>query len=159
MIDRSELIKTVAPCSLMCYTCSGYCNGAIAKLSHKLIKQLDGIEDFYRKNIPDKVEGYKKLEHELTHYACAKCNGCRSSEHNGCSIKDVLFLSVQRVMALISVVSVSHSRVIRSNLYLTAQYTINGSTVMSRYRAMVLNCIMKTTIVNLTIARIKNSIE
>lgn len=92
MIDRSELIKMVAPCSLMCYTCSGYCNGAIAKLSHKLIKQLDGIEDFYRKNIPDKVEGYKKLEHELTHYACAKCNGCRSSEHNGCSIKGCFIL-------------------------------------------------------------------
>ena len=40
-MDKSEIIKKVAPCSLMCHTCSAYNDGLICVSAKTLLKYLD----------------------------------------------------------------------------------------------------------------------
>ncbi len=87
-MEKNEILKKVAPCSLMCHTCSAYNNGVICESSKTLLKYLDGIKEFYKKHIPDAAESYGHFEKILGIYSSAPCAGCRSNEHNGCSIKD-----------------------------------------------------------------------
>lgn len=91
-MDKSEILKNVAPCSLMCRTCSGYCNGVICESAKTLLKYLEGIKEFYEKHIPDAVESYSNFEETLRMYSAAPCSGCRSTEHNGCSIEGCFLL-------------------------------------------------------------------
>lgn len=86
-MKRSELLERVAPCSLMCHTCSGYHNGIICESSKTLLKYLEGIKEFYEKHIPDAVESYNNFEGVLRMYSDAPCSGCRSTKHNKCSIE------------------------------------------------------------------------
>lgn len=91
-MNKSEILKNVAPCSLMCHTCSAYCNGVICESSKTLLKYLEGIKEFYEKHIPDAVESYSNFEEILLMYSAAPCSGCRSTEHNGCSIEGCFLL-------------------------------------------------------------------
>ena len=91
-MEKSEILKKVAPCSLMCHTCTGYRDGVICQSSKTLLKYLDGIKEFYEKHLPDAVESYKNFENVLCMYSGAPCSGCRSSEHNGCSIEGCFLL-------------------------------------------------------------------
>ena len=91
-MERDEILRRVAPCSLMCHTCSGYNNGVICESSKTLLKYLEGIKEFYEKHIPDAVESYNNFEGVLGMFGNAPCSGCRSTEHNGCSIKGCFLL-------------------------------------------------------------------
>lgn len=91
-MERNEILKKVAPCSLMCHTCSAYCNGVICEYSQTLLKYLDGMKEFYEKHIPDAVESYKNFKEVLCMYNAGPCSGCRSTEHNGCSIEGCFLL-------------------------------------------------------------------
>ena len=91
-MERNEIKKKVAPCSLMCHTCSAYCNGVICEYSKILLKYLDGMKEFYEKHIPDTVENYRNFEEVLHMYSAGRCSGCRSTEHNRCSIKGCFLL-------------------------------------------------------------------
>ena len=91
-MDKSEIIKKVAPCSLMCHTCSAYNDGLIFVSAKTLLKYLDGIKEFYEVHMPDDVESYNNFEGVLSIYAGASCSGCRSTEHNGCSIEGCFLL-------------------------------------------------------------------
>ncbi|MCM1500302.1 MAG: DUF3795 domain-containing protein [Clostridium sp.] len=91
-MERNEILKKVAPCSLMCHTCSAYCNGVICEYSQTLLKYLDGMKEFYEKHIPDAVESYKNFEEVLCMYNAGPCSGCRSTEHNVCSIEGCFLL-------------------------------------------------------------------
>lgn len=82
-MDKSEIIKKVAPCSLMCHTCSAYNDGIICASAKTLLKYLEGIKEFYEVHMPDAVESYNNFEGVLSIYAGASCSGCRSTEHNG----------------------------------------------------------------------------
>ncbi len=42
--------------------------------------------------MPDDVESYNNFEGVLSIYAGASCSGCRSTEHNGCSIEGCFLL-------------------------------------------------------------------
>lgn len=84
---RNEILEKTAPCSLMCRTCSAYNKGIICESAKTLLKSLDGIKEFYKKHIPDAVESYTNFEEVLRMYSEADCHGCRSEDHNGCSIK------------------------------------------------------------------------
>lgn len=86
-MERRELLEKVAPCSLMCHTCSAYCKGIICESSKNLLKYLEGIKEFYEKHIPDAVESYSNFEGLLRMYGEGDCQGCRSKNHNGCSIE------------------------------------------------------------------------
>lgn len=92
MMDRSEILSKVAPCSLLCHTCSGYKEGIICESSKTLLKYLEGIREFYGRHIPGAVESYKNFEGVLGMYSSASCSGCRSTEHNGCSIQGCFLL-------------------------------------------------------------------
>ncbi|MBD5501451.1 MAG: DUF3795 domain-containing protein [Lachnospiraceae bacterium] len=91
-MERSEILKKVAPCSLMCHTCSAYNDGVICESAKILLKYLEGMKDFYEKHIPDVVESYSDFEETLCMYSVAPCSGCRSTEHNGCSIAGCFLL-------------------------------------------------------------------
>lgn len=91
-MNKNELLKRIAPCSLMCHTCSAYNDGVICNTSKTLLKYLEGMEEFYKKHIPDAVESYSNFEDVLYMYSAAPCEGCRSIEHNGCSIKGCFLL-------------------------------------------------------------------
>lgn len=85
-MNRDDILKKVAPCSLMCHTCSACADGVIRRSSETLLRYLDGIKDFYRKHIPDAVDSYSNFEGVLAMYSGGPCPGCRAGEHNGCSI-------------------------------------------------------------------------
>ncbi|MDE6052368.1 MAG: DUF3795 domain-containing protein [Lachnospiraceae bacterium] len=91
-MDKSEILKNVAPCSLMCHTCSGYHHGVICESAKTLLKYLEGMKEFYEKHLPDAVESYSNFEEVLRMYRSAPCSGCRSTEHNGCSIERCFLL-------------------------------------------------------------------
>ena len=91
-MNKSEILKNVAPCSLMCHTCSGYRNGVICESAKTLLEYLEGIKEFYGKHLPDAVESYNNFEGILQIYSSASCSGCRSTEHNGCSIEGCFLL-------------------------------------------------------------------
>lgn len=91
-MDKNEILKNVAPCSLMCHTCSGYCNGVICESAKTLLKYLEGMKEFYEKHLPDAVESYSDFESTLRIYSDASCSGCRSTGHNECSIEGCFLL-------------------------------------------------------------------
>lgn len=64
-MERSELLKRIAPCALMCHTCTGYYNGIICESAKTLLNYLDGIKEFYEKHLPDAVESYSNFEEEV----------------------------------------------------------------------------------------------
>ena len=95
-MDKSEILKNVAPCSLICHTCSGYHNGVICESAKTLLKYLEDMKEFYEKHLPDAVESYSNFEEVLRMYSSAPCSGCRSKEHNGCSIEGCFLLECTR---------------------------------------------------------------
>ena len=46
--------------------------------------------------MPDAVESYNNFEGVLSIYAGASCSGCRSTEHNGCSIEGCFLLELHK---------------------------------------------------------------
>ena len=91
-MNREEILERVAPCSLMCHTCTAFCKGEIAGAAKNLLHYLKGIKGFYAKHMPDAVESYESFEGILSMYAGGDCHGCRSGEHNGCSIEGCFLL-------------------------------------------------------------------
>lgn len=91
-MKKNEILEKVAPCSLMCHTCSGYQHGVICESAKTLLNYLDGIKEFYDKHLPDAVESYNSFEKVLRIYSDASCLGCRSKEHNKCSIEGCFLL-------------------------------------------------------------------
>ena len=95
-MDRKEILEKVAPCSLMCRTCSAYCKGVIPETARTLLKDLSGMKEFYEKHMPGAVEDYTKFEGILSMYSGGPCHGCRSGERNGCSIAGCFILDCTR---------------------------------------------------------------
>ena len=109
-MERNEILKKVAPCSLMCHTCSGYNDGVICSSAKALLKYLEVMEGFYERHIPDAVESYNNFENVLCMYSNADCSGCRSTEHNGCSIEGCFLLECIKTIMLIFVGNVTNFR-------------------------------------------------
>lgn len=80
----------------MCHTCSAYNKGEICEHAGELLKYLDGMNEFYQKHIPTAVEGYVNFEAVLKEYSMGSCAGCRSEEHNECSIAGCFILECAR---------------------------------------------------------------
>lgn len=91
-MDKKQILQRVAPCSLMCHTCSAYKDGVISKNANQLLKSLSGMKEFYQRHIPDMVKRYSDFEGTLRNYGTGICSGCRSNEHNICSIKGCFIL-------------------------------------------------------------------
>ncbi len=54
------------------------------------------MKEFYEKHIPNAVESYSNFEEVLRMYSNAPCSGCRSTKHNGCSIKGCFLLECSK---------------------------------------------------------------
>lgn len=91
-MKKKELLEKIAPCSLMCHTCSAYEKGVICQTAKQLSKYTEGICEFYEKHSPNEVEGFKAFQEELAKYSAGKCSGCRNREHHGCSIEGCFIL-------------------------------------------------------------------
>lgn len=80
-ISKEELLRRVAPCSLLCYTCPGCKDGAIACLSAQLCAYYEGYYAFNDANLPAKYRGwleeFSRFYDMLTQNAQAACPTCR----------------------------------------------------------------------------------
>lgn len=85
-MDREEILSRVAPCVLLCHTCSAFSEGVICTCSKTLLHYLDGLKGFYRRHLPDAVAAYSAFEEVLARYAAGPCPGCRSGGRSGCCI-------------------------------------------------------------------------
>ena len=87
----SEILSSVAPCSMFCSTCTGYKNGEISFHAQELLKLLNGYKEFLEKNLKDeykyKLDEFITFEKSLKKYDYPKCGGCRNGGATGCSIK------------------------------------------------------------------------
>lgn len=84
---KEEIIESMAPCSLLCYTCPGYKKGKISELATQMCKYFEGYYNFNALNLPEEHKGwldeFSKFHGKLEHYKQGNCEGCRNIE-NGC---------------------------------------------------------------------------
>lgn len=92
-MERGRLKKKIAPCSLMCHTCSAYHEGVICEHARTLEKYLEGMGEFYQEKRADFGADYLKFEKVLKEFSEGSCHGCRSGEQNRCSIEGCHVLS------------------------------------------------------------------
>lgn len=89
-MEREKLLHEVAPCSLLCYTCTGYKDGVIAECAKKLHTYLDGFEKLVGRNMSkeDRENWYRDFNTFRGTLANigGGCHGCRAdaSLKGGC---------------------------------------------------------------------------
>lgn len=89
-ITMQELLNYVAPCSLLCYTCPAYKDGAISKCASTLCNYFEGYYDFNDANIPDEYRSwlteFKSFYDKLEKYKKRPCVACRNNppSSSGC---------------------------------------------------------------------------
>ena len=78
-MERNELLRLIAPCGLLCYTCDAMKNGVINELAKKLLYVLDSYASFLESSPSARpISGkYKDFQEVLKYFAGVKCNGCR----------------------------------------------------------------------------------
>ena len=91
-MDTKEMIERIAPCSLLCYTCEAYEKGIICESAKTLLLHMDGMKEFHQLHHPELEERYTVFEEELKRCSAGACSGCRSNEHNICSIESCFIL-------------------------------------------------------------------
>lgn len=86
-VSRLELLDYVAPCSLLCYTCPAYKDGAIAQCAAKLYRYFEGYYDFNEANLPEeyhsRLSEFKVFHDRLGRYAQRRCVACRNNPSPG----------------------------------------------------------------------------
>lgn len=87
VLKKEEIIEKIAPCSLLCYTCTAFEQGVISELSKKLLNYLEGVNEFYEKHSPHETEHFNIFTQELEKYSNGKCFGCRNKKNHTCSIQ------------------------------------------------------------------------
>lgn len=72
-MKREELRDQIAPCSLLCYTCSAYEKGVIRTLSKELLHYTQSLAEFYQRHLPKEEQDYAQrflqVRAELSRYA------------------------------------------------------------------------------------------
>lgn len=86
-IDMRDLLNYVSPCSLLCYTCPSYKDGAISKCASKLCNYFEGYYDFNDANIPEEYRSwlgeFKAFYNKLEKYTTRSCAACRNNPSPG----------------------------------------------------------------------------
>lgn len=86
-----KILNAVAPCSMLCSTCTGCKYGDISFHAKELLRLLEGHKEFLdvnlKKEYRHKLDEFIAFEDKLKKFANPKCNGCRTGGANGCSIK------------------------------------------------------------------------
>lgn len=91
-LERADLLEKIAPCSLVCHTCTAYEHGVICESAKQLLKYLEGVGEFYEQHCPEEAERFLPFAKELEKYGSGHCSGCRNREHHSCSIKGCFIL-------------------------------------------------------------------
>lgn len=81
-MTRERLLDCVPPCGLMCYTCPGFCDGAIKEHSEALLALRKGFREFLSKGTTDLTE-YDQYIERLKADADPSCPGCRKIDGKG----------------------------------------------------------------------------
>jgi len=89
-MEKSELLRLIAPCGLVCYTCDGFKGGVINEAAKKLLYVLGSYDSFLKscpgsRPISGKYDDFKEV---LKYLADVKCNGCRQDHcmDSGCIV-------------------------------------------------------------------------
>lgn len=81
------LLNNVAPCSLLCYTCPAYKDGAIAKCAAQLCKYFEGYYDFNDANLPEQyrswLDKFETFYNMLDRQSRRPCPSCRNNPTSG----------------------------------------------------------------------------
>ena len=89
-MEREQLLKRIAPCGLLCYTCTAAKDGAIQIHSHALLRLLKSFESFaeqFSVHEP-RLKNYPYFKEVLMLFAEAGCEGCRGGDcmYPGCQV-------------------------------------------------------------------------
>jgi hypothetical protein len=76
-----SLLDKVAPCGLICYTCTGYNQGVIKELSGKLLHYLEGYEIFVKSKYSNDFSLVNNCIKVLNYLKGQNCPGCRNEDH------------------------------------------------------------------------------
>lgn len=82
-MEREDLLKCVAPCSLLCLICTAHKDGPITNSAKALHTYLEGFDGLLCKNMPkEAAEGFSKefqgFRDTLLNFTGASCHGCRA---------------------------------------------------------------------------------
>ena len=87
-MTKEELLDRVAPCSLMCHTCSGYCHGVLKTKACELLHYQSGLEEFLSLHMGHEAgQNFHSYENMLRFYTGANCPGCRKGGQKGSCIE------------------------------------------------------------------------
>lgn len=78
-VDNNNLLRLIAPCGRLCYTCDAMKDGVINQAAKKLLYVLCSYDSFLQ-SAPDSrpISGkYSAFKEVLEYLADVKCNGCR----------------------------------------------------------------------------------
>jgi|SRR5690554_170898 len=78
-MKKNDLLRLIAPCGLLCYTCDAMKDGVINKAAKRLLYVLGSYDSFLESSpearpISEKYSSFKEV---LEYLANVKCNGCR----------------------------------------------------------------------------------
>ena len=81
-MEREELLKKVAPCGLLCYTCTAAKDGAIQNHSQALLRLLENFDGFAERfsDHEPRLKNYPAFKDVLQMFTGARCEGCRSGK-------------------------------------------------------------------------------
>ena len=79
---KEELLKRVAPCGLLCYTCAAAKDGAIQVHSQALLRLLESFDGFAEQfsAYEPRLSKYPDFKEVLLLFAEAGCEGCRDGD-------------------------------------------------------------------------------
>ena len=90
-MNSVELLKKVAPCGLLCYTCTAAKDGAIQSHSQELLILLENFDSFAERfsEFEPRLKNYPEFEDVLQMFAHAGCEGCRGGTcmYPGCPVQ------------------------------------------------------------------------
>ena len=90
-MERTELLNKVAPCGLLCSTCTAAKDGTIKNHSKELLKLLENFDGFAEKfsDYEPRLKNYPKFIDILHMFSDAGCEGCRGGNcmFPGCPVE------------------------------------------------------------------------
>lgn len=89
-MKKEEMLKKIAPCGLLCYTCTAAKDGAIQIHSRTLLRLLESFDGFavqFSEHEP-RLKKYPDFKEVLQFFAEASCDGCRDGDcmYPGCPV-------------------------------------------------------------------------
>lgn len=90
-MEREELLKKVAPCGLVCYTCTMAKSGIVRERSLALLKLLENFDAMAEQisEIEPRLKNYPDFKELLEMFSQENCEGCRGGDcmYPGCVIQ------------------------------------------------------------------------